>query len=113
MYYRNFIIKFMYVCQKCKLPQVEQVIYGQSRDYEMHKRDKMPISLLILGNLEVSLWYCQLIIHLLLSSCAKGISEITHSGINNILVKMFYSEYLIYCFDFCTQLCYLMLKLLC
>lgn len=55
MYYRNFIIKFMYVCQKCKLPQVEQVIYGQSRDYEMHKRDKMPISLLILGNLEVSL----------------------------------------------------------
>lgn len=51
--------------------------------------------------------------HLLLPSCVKGINRITHSGINNGLVKMFYSEYLIYCFDFYNKQHYLMLLLLC
>lgn len=44
---------------------------------------------------------------------AGGINRITHSGIYNRLVKMFYSERLIYGFDFYNKLCYLMLKLLC
>lgn len=41
--------------------------------------------------------------HLLLPSCVQGMNGIPHSGINQRLVKMFSSEYLIYCFDFCSK----------